>query len=294
MERERETQFGSQCGRIHTQVQPGMSYRSSHSSISYTCQIITLMKVTGEPNQLTWQTVLPKLVLSHRPKRKSTNTGLAQKTQKALYNFLRIYLVLLPNSWKQTVMPKISLQDDFSHLYIRTPVNIQRIRSGYSPCLPVHAAHNRRFSMSDVCKQVGNMLHGSGQGLRLGRSMQEAGYDAKDTLQNPFLLIWLKIWQWARTAMSIFLSSSGSQAFYLSSLLVCKIALLLFLSLSLDICILPGTFQSLDVHIIDMYFNINLLCLHLLVSLASLQLYWNAILNQTVTPRLICQCDYMF
>lgn len=67
-----------------------------------------------------------------------------------------------------------------------------------------------------------------------------------------------------------------------------KIALLLFLSLSLDICILPGTFQSLDVHIIDMYFNINLLCLHLLVSLASLQLYWNAILNQTVTPRLIC------
>lgn len=54
MERERETQFGSQCGRIHTQVQPGMSYRSSHSSISYTCQIITLMKVTGEPNLLTW------------------------------------------------------------------------------------------------------------------------------------------------------------------------------------------------------------------------------------------------
>lgn len=222
MERERETQFGSQCGRIHTQVQPGMSYRSSHSSISYTCQIITLMKVTGEPNQLTWQTVLPKLVLSHRPKKKSTNTGLAQKTQKALYNFLRIYLVLLPNSWKQTAMPKISLQDDFSHLYIRTPVNIQRIRSGYSPCLPVHAAHNRRFSMSDVCKQVGNMLHGSGQGLRLGRSMQEAGYDAKDTLQNPFLLIWLKIWQWARTATSIFLSSSGSQTFYLSSLSVCK------------------------------------------------------------------------
>lgn len=120
-------------------------------------------------NESYWGAQLAHLVdsaaqVSPQPsaKKKSTNTGSAQKTQKALYNFLRIYLVLLPNSWKQTVMPKISLQDNFSHLYIRTPVNIQRIRSGYSPCLPVHAAHNRRFSMSDVCKQVGNMLHGSG------------------------------------------------------------------------------------------------------------------------------------
>lgn len=50
MERERETQFGTQCGRVHAQVQPGMSYRSSHSSVSFTSQIITLMKVTREPN----------------------------------------------------------------------------------------------------------------------------------------------------------------------------------------------------------------------------------------------------